>query len=706
MRTDSAIKKKEDDLLERYDFASELVRGLLGSFVTGQDSIAVGLNGEWGAGKSSILEFVETEIGIQTEIEPYSNIVFRFNPWLFAGQTDLQRVFLTQLGVHLGTINPQLKKLGEDIVLISSIIEITNVLNPDLISRKLIGSGTKIVQKIAKKIGSEPSLQALKKRIDDALESSSIKVFVIIDDIDRLIPSEIANIFRLVNLNANFKNTFFFLAYDKSIVMQALTSEFHLKGEQFLEKIIQLDYAIPKLSPELLHELFFNNFNKLAVTQGKKVDKREIGRIWNVGLKDYFSNLRHIYRFFNALEIRLPIIREDVNIIDFTVIEAIRIFNSNAYEWIYQNRENLIYQNNNIPLLDEKKESLLDFLKKDKKLSECETTVLLINSLFYAIHLSEMSFSNEKLDKEKLEREKRIVHKDFFDHYFSFKLSRSNIPESKVLRFIKSENEGRNSILEEYKNGKLSVFLKRVFFSLPSDDTFKGIQKYILNYADKEELNLIREDEFSFDGLFIVVSFLNDIGNKFGYENYLEEILASNDSYSRFYLKGFLRNRVNGSSNIEPARYFPKELIDANSERILASFKNALLIFSDKLLSSPLDYEISIISNLLRLLHEEEIDLYEQKVKEFLGDIELTVLLFMCSVTVLNGGGKVSYSIQNEKYILPNLTIEQFDDVLGEADLENYHGKNKNYLALFQKLKEKKFNPYYHFTLELEMVEF
>ena len=82
--------------------------------------------------------------------------------------------------------------------------------------QKIVGGGTKVLKKIGERVSKEPSIQSLKERIDDVLKNSTTKVFIIIDDIDRLLPKEIANIFRLIKLNANFKNTFFFLAYDKN----------------------------------------------------------------------------------------------------------------------------------------------------------------------------------------------------------------------------------------------------------------------------------------------------------------------------------------------------------------------------------------------------------------------------------------------------------------------------------------------------------
>jgi hypothetical protein len=113
-----------------------------------------------------------------------------------------------------------------------------------------------------------------------------------------------------------------------------------------------------------------------------------------------------------------------------------------------------------------------------------------------------------------------------------------------------------------------------------------------------------------------------------------------------------------------------------------------------------------IINNLLRLTHEEDIEEYKKVIEKYLTDIETALVLFRCSVTILTGTGGVSYSIQNDKYILPELTIEKLDNILSQISLENYKGTNKEFLAIFFKLKAKNFNPYYHYTIDLKEIEF
>jgi hypothetical protein len=709
MRADNPITKQEDDLLERYSFAKDIVSGLLNTFQTGQTSVAIGLNGEWGAGKSSILEFISNEIINQTKSQTTSNIIFRFNPWLFSGQADLQKSFLTQLGLHLRTINPELKKLGEDITHLSAIIEIANVFNTEVLSRKLISGGSKIVREISKKISKEPSLQKLKERIDEVLETSSIKVFIIIDDIDRLIPKEIANIFRLVNLNANFRNTFFFLAYEKNVVSKAIELELKVDGEQFIEKIIQLDYSIPKLLPEILESLFFDYFTNFVSSNNQIFSKNELGRIWNIGLCEYFTNLRHINRYFNALEIRYPAIKYDINIIDFAVIEAIRLSDYKAFEWIYKNKDSLFPKEPTLMPTEanyDKEPTIFEILNSTENVIKRRATKKIIESLFNSLHFPEFNFDEIKINHDKLEQEKRIAHAAYFQHYFSFKVSSSLVPESLIIQFLNSDDYIRAIILSEnLEKNKLRVFLKHLFFNLPKEK-FVEIQKFLLDFSDKKNLQSYIDEQLNLNGLFIVVSLLNNIGEKFGYNEYFEEILSNTESYSRFYLQSYLRNRLLQSHNIEQVRYFPEELLQKNKERLDSILKQSLHYHANEYLSQPQKYNIQSLNSILKLLHEVDKGVYNKKILECLDNVENTLILLRCSFTELHGVGGISYSLQNDKYILPELTIEKFDSVLGTINFEEYSGANKEFLAIFFKLKEKKFNPKYHFTIDLKQIEF
>ncbi len=704
MRTDSVITKQSEDLLDRYDFAKEIVSGLLSSFKSGQHSISVSINGEWGSGKSSILSFIESEIKNQTSYEPKRNIVFKFNPWMITGQAELQKSFLTQLGLFLRTINPELKKLGGDIIRIANFLELISSFNPEFFTQKALKSGSKLVKLIAKRIGNEPSVEELKNKIDKLLETSTIKLFIIIDDIDRLGSREIAEIFRLVKLNASFKNTFFFLAFDKRFVSKALEKEFHVNGEQFLEKIIQLDYSIPKLLPETIEDFFISNINQFSKNQNTYVEKVELNRLWKSGLKDFYGNLRHIYRLFNSLEVRYPGVKNDVNILDFVVIETIRLFEYETFEWIYKNKETLtadrVFEssfntNVNTPTFATHINNLEFFKEKQRSKP-------LIISIFNSIHFSPISMGNESLDQTKLEIEKRVAHSVFFEHYFAFKIPKSNIPHIYVDTFMVSNSEQRKAILDKYLKNNFKLFLQRIKYHLSPELFNLELINQLLDYSDNRNLHTETIDYRYQYGLYVIIDFLNELSYQFSYHDYLRSILSKNDSYSRFILQNYLQNVLLNKSNIEPVKDFPKDLIEKEKEAIRKALRQSIKTHSKLYLTEPLKYDISIVWLILHLLHQEYPDLYRIKISEYLTDVNLSVMLFQCSQKSVTENGITTYYAFDEKSLLPELTIEKINKALTDADIKIIDNKLKDFYLLFEKQKEAGFKTNQYYSKDLK----
>ncbi len=109
MKINSDFPSKRD-LLDRKYFAVQIAQNLIKSFDNGFESIVFGLNGKWGSGKSTLLGFIEDEIKKEYQSLKNENyIIFKFNPWMFSGQNELQNHFLSQLGAELGDTEANLK---------------------------------------------------------------------------------------------------------------------------------------------------------------------------------------------------------------------------------------------------------------------------------------------------------------------------------------------------------------------------------------------------------------------------------------------------------------------------------------------------------------------------------------------------------------------------------------------------------------------
>src|SRR5947207_943144 len=84
---DAAVKRREEDYLNRWPFAQEIY----GVATTGPAdwSVRIGIYGEWGTGKTSVLEF------IAAMAERDEHTLIRFNPWQYATKDVLWREFIS-----------------------------------------------------------------------------------------------------------------------------------------------------------------------------------------------------------------------------------------------------------------------------------------------------------------------------------------------------------------------------------------------------------------------------------------------------------------------------------------------------------------------------------------------------------------------------------------------------------------------------------
>jgi len=421
MYTDLPLHRSEDDKLGRYIFATEIASGLVNSFRDNNESIVLGINGTWGSGKSTLINFIINEVERLTKENDEEIITVKFNPWMFSGQKELQNIFLKELFVKLESNKEKLKDASKKI---ADFLEHLNWL-------KYIHSGTGEVISDAKKLlegfNKEKNLSDLKKDIDELLIRSKVKLYITIDDIDRLTPSEITDIFQLVKLNGNFANTIFILAYDQDVVTTALNHQFGENGKKYIEKIVQIDYTLPAISKIDITRIFIDSLN-LLFTNEKIANKiKELNNtIKKEPFLNYFTSLRDIYRFNNAIKLRLPSIFYELNILDFFLIEALRIFDKEAYQFIINNKEILVYDKNEesefFGIKQDKKNSTKKIIE-DSKFNEQTKEVL---SRLFVINYND---TYNIVSSEKLIREKRIANKNYFDRYFNLQLTNLDIQE-------------------------------------------------------------------------------------------------------------------------------------------------------------------------------------------------------------------------------------------------------------------------------------
>ena len=292
LEKDLPITKKEEDILGREKFAECLTAAIINytNKEKNTDGLVIGLEGEWGSGKTSLLNLMKAELGNQV-------ILRTFNSWLATDQTSLVIEFFKTI-ISASSENDvfgkeKIKRYGKSFLInmarsFSISIPATGItFNPD----KLIDSYI-----------SEKTLSEQKKSIFDSLtkKKSGKWLVLFVDDIDRLSYDEVGILFQLIKNVADFPKVIYVLAYDKEVVINALNRVQQGKGEEYLQKVIQVTYDVPVPEGNLLEEYFFQRLN--SIVSGRKpyrLDQEHFQWIYPC-IREYIKNIRDCNRICNA----------------------------------------------------------------------------------------------------------------------------------------------------------------------------------------------------------------------------------------------------------------------------------------------------------------------------------------------------------------------------------------------------------------------
>jgi len=317
------------DLFGHAPFARTLATAIAG--YNGTEGIVLALYGPWGSGKSTVLAFVEHELDrLQEHARP---VIVDFNPWWFSGQEHLARAFLGQMQAVLPAKYAGFKRLGDKLAEFSGAIGGA----VDVASAAFgIPFGGKALEAGARLLASKPKdVPGLKKSISDLLLEQKKRVLVLIDDIDRLAPDEVRQLFTVIKALGDFPYVTYLLAFDREVAASAINQQTGLPGERFLEKIIQVPFELPRVDRTILKQALFARLDSvMAGTPEGRFDPGHWQNIFWSGLDPLFIVPRDVVRLTNALSVTYPAVVGEVNPVDFIAIECLRVFLPSVYDAI------------------------------------------------------------------------------------------------------------------------------------------------------------------------------------------------------------------------------------------------------------------------------------------------------------------------------------------------------------------------------------
>ena len=600
-------KEIKQDLFGYSNFAENVAKYIIDK--KDESGLIISINAPWGYGKTTCLNFIKEHL-----VKKANTHIICFNPWVVSeNKTDIILKFLHSLGDNLSDIiNEQetsnhnwWKNTGKKIGFFirrgwrkksnSKIRHFTTT--PKVAEFSAIWKA--LLNRISSDVVSEldkvyENIDVQKQKIEELLQEHNKQIVVFVDDLDRLDKDEIRQIFRLLKAIADFKFLTYVVAFDQTVVSNALEQDFCNNGYEYLNKIVQVPLTLPKIYQEDLYHILLKKFNNLLNVTGYKIDQDSNYRFYKLNqslISKHIKSLREINRLFNGFIVNFMQIYQDVDFIDFITIEILRIYEPKLY---FEIRNNLnMYIDGQLFISEKEKE------KYFKKISELyPDKIEIIKDLFpYTNKPLGGSAIYDNNREEEWHKNKRICAKRRVNNYFGLRIDSNDISDRDALQFldtIKTESELDYAINEwgETKGGngkrqlsywleKLDMFtdkiiqmnLSQIFvniafkyvnsfndlsdientnlFNIDNDLRFKWLVKKILNGTknEKERFDIIKQALTNSNNLSAITEFLRVYRDEIDSisDNKYEKATITKEHLKE--LENILENKMGGSKN-------------------------------------------------------------------------------------------------------------------------------------------------------------
>ena len=511
---DRPINSGSEDLLGRAQFAASLGKAI--KSWRGKDSLVIALYGPWGSGKSSLKNLVLESLRSSPSDSPS---ILEFNPWHLASQSQITEAFFTEIGTALGRANTSasasrlaskfqaygrylntgrfafvgIKRFLITVLIAIGLLGLSGVLFAPYLFLVIMAVGamamaaalgyfSNLFDSVSESFQAEAKSKAMtipemKGELTTMLASLRAPLLVVLDDIDRLSGDELKLLFQLLKGNADFPNLIYFLLISLDHAQKSLEP---MGGKEYMEKIVQIGFEMPRVERSQIHQLVGHEIEKVMSAHGS-IDAfiLEIDRwrsIYALGAHAYFQTIRDVRRFASVLAFQLshfsggPIL--EINVVDLTALQIIALFEPKLYQAIFSSKQQLVgAEPSSIDGLAQPigrgaaSESVLDELVAHASAENRAYARKLLVELFPRLPFGKSSFSRDDEQWASNIQSLRICHAGFFDRYFLLSIPRNDLSEDELHSIISASSD-RDSfirdILSVAQRGLFDILFERL----------------------------------------------------------------------------------------------------------------------------------------------------------------------------------------------------------------------------------------------------
>lgn len=287
---------------------------------TCQTPMTIALQGDWGSGKTSLMNMIQKNI-YSDEINKQSYKIIWCNSWQYSQfhlQNEMSLLILQHIVNELKKDNIFAERAKDKFIQVSKSIGRVMFKVGMVALSQGAGSG-----EAAEYVGDAikggsanfaTEIEELKTSLEKLIEArSDSRIVVFIDDLDRLLPEKAVEFLEVFKLFLDIKGCVYVLACDYHVISQGLKKKFgvgtnELKGKSFFDKIIQLPFTMPLGQYDTKRY-----YKKLLSDIGINFVDEDLEIYQKMGAYSIGFNPRGMKRLFNSLQL-LKLVAEKKNI--------------------------------------------------------------------------------------------------------------------------------------------------------------------------------------------------------------------------------------------------------------------------------------------------------------------------------------------------------------------------------------------------------
>lgn len=327
-RSDAPCETYDSDRLGMDKYAKALAHFIQNC----QSPMTIGIQGEWGSGKTTLMRMVRDILEKRPQENKLSLYVYAFETWQYGAMGDDESLGLQLIGNLTNVIALKHQDSGAIIKCANVLAKMTGALihsvSVSAANSMLDGLGDRLNEKLKSPESNRVvDLGELRKTFEtlvdevakaDKKNDKQSRFVIFVDDLDRIRPVQAVSLLEILKNFLDVEHCVFVVACDYEVVRMGVEKKLGIRDEKkalaFFHKIVQVPFNMPVASYEInaMLEDFLNE--KLKEVKNEKADYT--GKTLAANLAPLIviatgSNPRAFKRFLNMLDLITCIERSD-----------------------------------------------------------------------------------------------------------------------------------------------------------------------------------------------------------------------------------------------------------------------------------------------------------------------------------------------------------------------------------------------------------